>query len=279
MKFFSIYLLVFLACGPSERGDNKKQSPGSLITEHFVLTWNPEETSSEEIESASTFCEEIHAKLAEVIGLDRMPERKIIVSFNGEGMRANGRKIPPNVDASGRINLYRFRGDYLDPFAHELVHAIRINRIPYWERFFEEGLASAIADLVYPEATGFPLYGYERSKITSYLMQQDYFISLGEMRSRHRELNLKCQLQTYIPREDFFCYLRVKYGTEKLLEFANSGKTNQIELYKDVWGKSFAALGSEWKNFTLALHSEEEVKRAGEEYFEKTAAKYIPICR
>ncbi len=280
MKFFSIYLLMFLGCGSAVNDSNTNQSSGSLTTKHFAFTWNVDETSAEEIEYASGFCEKIYTEVANLIGEDRMPEGRIQVSFKGEGMQTNGRKIPPNVDSSGRINLYRFRqGGYLDAFAHELVHAIRINSIPNWERFFEEGFASAIADVVYPEKTGFPLFGYERSKITSYLMQQDYFISLSEMRLKHRELNLRCQLQTYIPREDFFCYLRETYGTEKLLEFSNSNRTNEIGLYEEIWKKSFDELETEWEKYTLELHSAEEVMRIGEEYFEKTSAKYIPICR
>ncbi len=280
MKFFSIYLLVFLACCSAENGSDKSKSSNSLTTEHFVMTWNAEETTSEEIEHASNFCEEIYAKTADVIGADRMPDGRINVLFRGEGMQPDGRKIPPNVDSSGQINLYRFRqGGYLDAFAHELVHAIRINRIPNWELFFEEGFASAIAAIVYPEMVGFPLFGYERSKITSYLMQQDYFISLSEMRSRHRELNPRCMLQTYIPREDFFCYLHATYGMEKLLKFSNSEKTSQIGLYDEIWGKSFSELEAEWKNYTLGLYSTKEVKKTGEEYFQKTSAKYMPICR
>ncbi len=280
MKFLTILLLLFFACNSSGEGSQNATSSKMLSTEHFTFSWEEPETTPDEIDAATVFCEDIYDRLAKVIGEEKMPTGKIEVRFRGEGLRPNGRKIAPNVDALGRVNLYRFRqGGYLDTFAHELVHAVRINRVPNWERFFEEGFASAIADLIFPEQVGFPLFGYERSKITSYLMQQDYFITLSEVKSRHSELNLRCQLQTYIPREDFFCYLRRKYGIDQLLEFSNSPKTNEIDLYEEVWGKSFAELEDDWMKHTLDLHSKNDVEQTGSEYFEKTSARYIPICR
>lgn len=279
MNHYLLCLLLFFSCSFSTKR-SQESTAQSLATTHFLLQWTAGETTREEIDEAVIFCEEIYSKMASVLGEERMPDHRINVIFGGEGLRPGQPKRTPNVDYRGQIRLYRFsQGGYLDPFPHELVHAIRANRVAQWERFFEEGFASAIAATIYPEKTGFPLFGYERSKIMAYLMSQDYFITLSEMKARHRELNLRCQLQTYIPREDFFYYLKETYGMDKLLAFAHSGRTSETVLYEEIWGKSFTDLEADWTAYVSNLHDPQEVKRTGEEYFEKTSARYIPVCK
>lgn len=277
MKTIFLTFMLSMACGLAPREQAGQDQ--TVSTDHFTFSWNPSQTTGAEVAKAQSFCEDIYDKLANVIGEERMPSYKMMVLLEGNGMKENGSKTPPYVDRQGRIHLFKFRNeDYFEAFAHELVHAVRINRIPNWEPFFEEGLASTLADLIYRSQSGFPLFGYERSKIMAYFMQEENYISLSTLRARHRELNLKCQLRSYIPREDFFCYLRDEYGISKLLKFAYASQVGSLDLYRDVWGNSFEELESAWTQYTLSLHSEEEVQNTGEEYFTESTAKYFPPC-
>ena len=250
-------------------------------TEHFVLVWNNEETKVDEITEAKKLAEETFRRLNDILGEENMPEDKLIVIFGGEGMDPKTRaKKTPHVDLQGRINLFRFDPEgYLGAFPHELVHAIRINEIPRWEPFFEEGLASSLAYFLNPKISKFPRFGYPLNLVAGYWLTSGSYIPLSTMRSKHRTLNLKCQIQTYILREDFFNYLNTKYGLKKLVSFAHSQKVGALEEYQKTWGKSFEELTKEWEvDLKQRFKSIEDSKEQIDSYFKNTSAQYFPVC-
>ncbi len=260
--------------GPQPLGFEK-----TAESQHFKYFWNPVHVNKEELDTAFHFCEQIYERMAKALGKDRMTAKKLIVTFNGEGLVPNRPKRAPNVDRYGRIHLYRFNdGGYFAAFAHELVHAIRVTEVANWERFFEEGVASAFSDLIYPEKMGFPLFGYPRAQIAAYLLQRPDNIPLQIMREKHLQLNMKCQLQSYILREDFFCYLIEKYGSDKLINFAYSNEVGQLNGYESTWGHSFDKLIQDWEQHLKTLYPFEQIETLGQEYLQNTPAKYIPIC-
>ncbi len=265
------------------------QTKGSVPTkynqradmEHFVLVWNENETKTEEIDEAKVYAEEVHGKLTQILGAANMPKDKLIVTFGGEGMdRARQKKRTPHVDFSGRIHLYRFdEGGYLSVLPHEMVHAIRMNNGRRWDGFFEEGFASAIAYHLYPGREGFPRFSYSLDLIAGYWLESGRGIPMETMRTQHNRLNLKCQLQTYVTREDFFNYLAVNYGMEKLVDFAYSNDVGTSGLYERIWGKSFKALASDWESDLRSRYQRlENTSALVDEYFKTTSAKYIPVC-
>lgn len=279
MKFVLSIFIVFIILKHSIAQDlnlNKEKE-----TQHFILKWNTQETSSDEIDEALHFIEKVYNQERALFGDENMPARKIEVRLNGEGLIDGGKKANiPRVDGSGIMYLYRFPGGgYLEPFPHELVHAIRINNIPSWEPFFEEGLASSISSYLYPKKEGFPFFGYEQIKIASYLAIRDDYMPLIYLRTHHRIVNFQCQLQSYILREDFFTYLIQQYGIKKLISFANSDEVGHLDTYKKIWNKSFSELANEWRKQLVEKYPKSEIMTYGEEFLTKTPAKYQRICK
>lgn len=267
------------------------QTKGSLPTnfnqnsesDHFVYFWNSGETDTQEIVEAGAFAEEVFMRLSKLLGESNMPENKLIITFRGEGVDLRRqKKKTPHVDFQGRIHLYRFEGEgYLGVLPHEMVHATRMGSERMWERFFEEGLASAISYYLYPERMGFPRFGYDLDLVAGHWLESENGnIPLIQMRREHNRLNLKCQLQTYVTREHFFTYLAETHGIEKLVEFGNRENAGELSLYKEIWGKSFEILASEWEGELRRRYANiPNAKNEMEEFFESTSAKYIPVCK
>ncbi len=281
----ALIICILLGLGSSVIGQTKGSIPSRFnekdFSEHFVYVWNYGETTSEEITEAKVFAEEVYMKLEKVVGEANMPQEQLIITFGGEGVdRTRGRKRTPHVDNSGRIHLYRFdQGGYLSVLPHEMVHAIRINEIPIWNGFFEEGFASAIAYQLYPQMGGFPRFSHSLALIAGYWLTSGRGIPLETIRKQHSRLNLKCQLQTYVTREDFFNYLAGQGGVTKLVDFAYSRDVGSLEGYKRVWNKPFSELASDWekdlkRRFEALSNTEVQI----ENYFETTSARYIPVC-
>lgn len=259
----------------SDRFDEKTES------EHFVLQWNRGESVEKEIEEAADFAEEVYSKLSSLVGKNNMPSVRLIITFRGEGVDPKTyKKSVPHVDRQGRIHLYRFEsGGYLGALAHEMVHAIRVNTLPYWEGFFEEGLASAIAHHLYPDTKAFARYGYPLDVVAGYWLVSGKGVPLETMRVQHGRLNLKCSFQTYVMREDFFTYLADTYGIDKLLAYAHSDKVGHIDAYPDYWGKNFAQLVEAWEiDLRSRYHAYEGAAELADEYFKNTPVQYSKAC-
>lgn len=279
--FILLFLFTTVTAWTQTKGVVPSDYDHTDYTDHFVLLWNDGETKATEIDEAKIFAEEAYAKIAKVFGVTNMPGEQLIITFRGEGVdKKTRRKRTPHVDYQGRIHLYRFdQGGYLSVLPHEMVHAIRINKVARWERFFEEGLASAIAYHLYPDKAGFPRFGYSLDLIAGYWLTSGKGIPLETMRSDHSRLNLKCQLQTYVAREDFFNYLNSKYGTDKLVEFAYTNQVGTLEQYKSTWGKTFNQLIVEWEADLRKRYGKIENPQGQiDEYFSTTSARYIPVC-
>lgn len=252
-------------------------------SKHFMLFWNEGETLDDEIDKAKQHAEEVFSKLSEILGPTRMPEDKLIITFEGEGVDPDTyKKSAPNVDNQGRMHLYRFdAGGYLGAMAHEMVHAIRFGTLSNWNRFLEEGLASALATYLYPEMNSFPRYGYSSDLVAGgWLTSSGYYIPLGTLFDQHNRLNLKCSFQSYVLREDFFGYLISKYGLKKLIGFAYTGEVGEKRYYEKIWGKSFYALTKAWEadlrgRFNSIPNSETLI----DDYLKKTPAQYMGACK
>lgn len=273
---FSSFLVFGQTKGElSDRFNQQRES------DHFVLQWNAGQSSSEEIAEASVFAEETFSKLTQLLGQQHMPTEKLIMTFRGEGVDPETyKKSVPHVDGQGRIHLYRFEsGGYLGALAHEIVHAIRVNALPRWERFFEEGLASAIAYHLYPDTKTFARYGYPLEVVAGYWLVSGKGIPMETMRVQHNRLNLKCSFQTYVMREDFFNYLVVNYKMEKLLAYAYSEDVGYIDAYQDHWAKTFAQLVSEWElDLRKRYNAYEGATELAGEYFKNTPVQYSKAC-
>lgn len=259
----------------SDRFNQQQQSS------HFLFQWNQSETSGEEVKEAVEFAEATFEKLGQLIGNERMPGGRLIITLRGEGVDPETyRKRIPHVDNQGRMHLYRFEsGGYLGAMAHEMVHAIRIHTLPRWERFFEEGLASALAYYLYPETIAFARYGYPLEVVAGHWLVSGKAIPMEMMRAQHNRLNLKCSFQTYVLREDFFNYLKDTYGIEMLLTYAYSDDVGLVEGYLNYWGKSFSQLVTEWEtDLQKRYEAYDGAAALAKEYLKETPARYSNVC-
>src|SRR5688500_4265436 len=175
--------LVVVACGHARGPDASPQaaarslpvtsaaaSPSddkSLNGAHFDVVWKSGAASLEDGQRVLDRGERARAKLVELLGEQRVGDRRIRIRLGGDG----GRDKIPYVDPDTRdIVLYRFPGEggaYEAPLAHELVHAIRFDIWTKPERqtdpalFWEEGFAELLAREAGFPSTGFPLFGVD----------------------------------------------------------------------------------------------------------------------
>lgn len=250
-------------------------------TKHFLLFWNEKETSENEISTARETLEVIHNKVKNILGNHEVLPNKFIVTFNGEGVKSNNIRKIPHVDQQGRIHLYRYkRVGYLQAFPHEFIHAIRINKNRNWDPFFEEGFASVISSYLRNSTSGFPLFGFNRTEVAAYFYhKKNLFIPIHTLQSKHYKINYKCQLQSYIIREDFFAYLLKTYGLEKLLTFSEHKQAGILSLYPKIWGYSFSKLVQEWETEINTKYAQKYLNQTGHEFITKSPAKFIPLCK
>jgi len=278
-----IYLVWFfsvLAMNAQTKGDLLGRFDSQRQGTHFVYQWNSGETTEAEIDEAAILAEDVYQKLTRVFGKQYMPSAKLIITFGGEGLnRKTGKKRTPNVDFQGRTHLYRFdMGGYLTPLPHELVHAVRVGRVN-WQGFFEEGIASGIAYHLYPERKGFPRFGFSLDLIAGYWLNSGKAIPMRTMLNQHRRLNLKCQLQTYVLREDFFNYLINQHGLNNLVNLAYSELLGSDEGYTKHFGKSLETLAEKWEaDLAKRFKKIDQADALVSDYFQNTSAKYIPVC-
>lgn len=284
MGKLTLVVLMFSSClvFGQTKGELSGRFNSKTESDHFVLQWNEGQSSEKEIQEAAIYAEEVYSRLSGLLGKTNMPTVRLIITFRGEGVDPKTyKKSVPHVDGQGRIHLYRFEaGGYLGAMAHEMVHAVRVNTLPRWERFFEEGLASAIAHYLYPDTNAFARYGYPLDVVAGYWLVSGKGIPLETMRQQHNRLNLKCSFQTYVMREDFFNYLTVHYGVDKLLAYAYSDKVGDVDAYPEYWGKRFTELVEEWElDLRKRYHAYDGAAAMAVEYFKNTPVQYSKACQ
>lgn len=281
-RYFILLFWLPMALTGQTKGELLNGFDSRYKSEHFVFQWNKDQTSQAEIDEAKTLAEDVYQQLTQLLGGENMPSQKLIITFRGEGLdRVSGKKRTPHVDFQGRTHLYRFAmGGYLSPLPHELVHAVRVGEIPDWRGFFEEGIASGIAYYLYPEKKGFPRFGYELDLVAGYWLTSGKGIPMSTMVDQHNRLNLKCQLQTYVTREDFFSFLIGQYGIKSLVDLSYSDKPGSHEGYLQHFGKPFEALVADWQaDLTKRYQAIDQPELLVSNYFKQTSARYIPVCK
>ena len=175
----------------------------SKTTEHFEIVWNDSTASEEDAKLAAKETESDYDAIAGYLGVDRLPDKRIVVILEGDMFPDGGRRIP-HVDGEGRVHLYRSpTGDYLSIFPHELVHALRMS-LPKRRAFYsvtgggflEKGFAEAVALIAEGSVDRYPYWGFEADVVAWHLVDSGQDVSLAALLSRHRELSLRCELQS-----------------------------------------------------------------------------------
>ena len=242
---------------------------GSLETERFAVFWYAEEASSEQVRELTGVLDGYYEGISALVGPERTPQRRIVVVLGGHGQASDGTWRFPHVDRAGRVFLYRYSAAfsaYAVEAAHELVHAFRRAAGMWHSGFWEEGFAEAIAMAADPGDVGFPRYGYPLTVAAGHLLAWDQYLPLAEVRTRHRELGRRCQLQAYLERAAFFDYLVKLKGVEALVELSFQQSSPGDNDYVRVYGKRFNELVPDWEAQLLSDYrampdADEEARR------------------
>jgi hypothetical protein len=272
-------LLLALACCLAG-GMAHAQPAGRAETEHLIVEW-VEGTRPELVDMAKHEGERFHAAIAAMLG--EVPERKLTVLLQGPSEQPNGERKAPRVDAFGRILLYSFDPSglsYFSALAHEMVHAMRIERRLGAEWFFEEGFAELVALRVDASLAGFPWFDYPVDLVAGQWIASGEDMPLAAMRDRHRELNMRCRAQTYSLRSSFFDYLGRTYGDSSLVAMAAQDRAGDLDDYPRFLGKDFDALAAEWREALMAAYGEiPDAAEQARRFRSESPIQYIPVCR
>lgn len=206
------------------------------------------------------------------------PDDKVKVVFRGRArVGPDQRSDYPLVDSEGVIHLFRFTDDfenYFHAFVHELVHALRIDRVESADWFFEEGFAEFVRLRVYEPMQGFPWHGFSPSVVAAGHIVEGSAIPLEALRERHEQLNRPCRAQAYALRAAFFEWLGDKFGDQKLLNMSQEPLAGQEEHYVEYFGLPFSTLAADWQEDMRTQHDAEKFS----EYQTSTPIVHIPLC-
>ena len=223
---------------------------GELETSRFTVFWSMDEASVDQVHDLVEVLDAYYAEISSIVGPERTPDRRIVVFLGGSGQAPDGTWRFPHVDRAGRVFLYRYSPGfdaYAVEAAHELVHAFRRASGLWLSGFWEEGFAEAIAMAADPNDVGFPRYGYPLTVTAGHLLAWDEYLPLEEIRTRHRELGSRCQLQSYLERASFFAYLVEQQGLAALVKLSDQRSNPGDDDYVRVYGRPFSELVADWE--------------------------------
>ncbi len=169
----------------------------------------------------------------------------------------------PYVDDEGTVHMWRFseaEGGYHALYAHELVHAIAYDDLvgPAADDiensgFYLEGWAEYVALQVDPGKTGFSLFGFDEDVVVGHWLLEGG-PTLADYRTRHEELSLRCQGQSYILRASWFRYVDEELGREVLLDLAAGREGWDREAVEAVLGASLEQVDADWEAWARARY-------------------------
>jgi hypothetical protein len=235
-------------------------SPLEFSSEHFRFVADTSTSSEEEIREGIRKGEALYDAMAAFIP-DSIPLNPVIeVRLNG-----NLRNQTPYMDEQGTLQLYRYsdeEGGYWALFAHELVHAIALDYQAglgtfEWESlwFYFEGWAEYLAQVVDPEKSGFPFYGFEETVVVGQFVSQ-YGLTLNRLRLNHEELNFGCQFQSYTMRASWFRFIEETFGREAAIDIAYSTQEMTPDYIQSVLGEPLSVVDANWRDWVLAGYAD-----------------------
>jgi hypothetical protein len=260
-------------------------------TSHFLIKKRSEIPLTEaDAKILLSTLESGYQKILLFLGDKADPQSKFTVLLEGEGLPNNKMPNYPSVDSKATIRLYSFPGPgaaFLQGLPHELVHAFRNDLRKYHESvddylkgygFIEEGFAEFVTTTVEPSNQSFPRYGFPLEIVVGYWFSNNTEIPLDVL-FNHHEMNPSCIAQAYPLRASFFEYLYHAYGREKVFSLAYYAKPYSINVFDEIFNKSFEVLNEEWKSWAqmkfVSFKNNDSVLKF---YAEKTYIKYFPVC-
>ncbi len=233
--------------------------PLELSSEHFLFTATTQTSSMEEMQEGIKRAEELYIALTKIFPTDFQLDSIIVVKLNG-----NYESQGPYVDGDGTIELWRYsaaEGGYWSLFTHELVHAIAFDTSAKlgaleWASlgFYNEAWAEYVAQLIDPEKTGFPFYGFNENVVAGHWVSQGG-PTLALLRTSHEELNLSCAHQSYTMRASWFRFVDETYGRHAALDIMYGGREMTSEVVEEILGDSLLIVDDAWQTWVLERYA------------------------
>lgn len=232
--------------------------PLERSSEHFRFVANTRTSTPAEMEVGIERAEAFYAASAAIIPPSISLTPVLEVRLNGDV-----RSQSPYIDADGTIQLYRYSAEeegYWALLAHEIVHAIAFDHAVEagaleWAAlgFYNEAWAEYVAQLVDPEKTGFPLYGFDDEVVVGHWVMHGG-LTLAMLRGSHWELNERCQHQAYPMRASWFRYVDETYGRQAALNVIYAGQEMTPPVVEAALGQSLAAVDEGWRAWVRARY-------------------------
>ncbi len=274
--------LVVAACGDSSAGPVERLE---LDGEHVRLVAPIGNATLEEMEQGLEEAEAHFASIANLVGAENTPSRRIIVVLEGPKQpNATG----GYADAAGTVHIYQYPewlGGYFSLLAHEMAHSFRDeynDSVSTWSwrtaGFIEEGFAEFVALTVDPAKIGFPFYGQPEKVITGYWVTSGQAIPLEVLRQNH-DLNQPCEYQAYVQRASWFRYIDETHGRQAVLDVAYSPVEVTSEVTRQLLGVSLAELDAGWEQWAAARYAAlPDQTEAIEAYFSRVPESGICVA-
>ena len=254
--------------------------PLELTSEHFLFTATTQTSSMEEMQEGIKRAEELYIALTKIIPTDFQLDSVIVVKLNG-----NYESQGPYVDGDGAIQLWRYsaaEGGYWSLFTHELVHAIAFDTSVKlgaleWESlgFYNEAWAEYVAQLIDPEKTGFPFYGFNENVVAGHWVSQGG-PTLALLRRSHEELNLSCAHQSYTMRASWFRFVDETYGRHATWDIMYGGQEMTLEVVEEILGDSLSVVDEAWRSWVLKRYAAIPDANAQASSYRASIAYYQP---
>lgn len=254
--------------------------PLELSSEHFLFVADTYTSSEEEMQAGIERGEALYAAIAAIIEPSVSLDSVIEVHLDG-----NAGSGYPYVDDNGAIHLYKFSDEedgYWALFAHELTHAIAIDyQLQFgtfeWESlwFYFEGWAEYMAQVVQPDKSGFPLYGFNEAVVLGHWLSVSD-LTLDSLRNNHEALNMKCQIQSYPMRASWFRYIVAAYGFQAAMNINYSKTEMTPEYIEALLGESLPVVDANWRDWVLARYADQQGADQEAEQYRNRVSWYEP---
>ena len=254
--------------------------PLERSSEHFQFVATSATSTEAEMQAGIERAEAVYAAVAAIIPPDFPLTPVLDVQLNGD-LRSQS----PYVDGDGTIQLYRYsaeEGGYWALLAHEIVHAITFDHgveigALDWAAlgFYNEAWAEHVAQIVDPEKSGFPLYGFDEEVVVGHWVSQGG-LSLAALRASHETLNARCEHQAYPMRASWFRYVDETYGRQAALDVFYGGREMTPAVVEEVLGQSLTAVDEAWRDWALARYAEHPAADAQARAYRARIANYEP---
>ena len=238
-----------------------KDEPGIDILEeskHFIIRSNSQHTSHDEVRLVKAQAEWLYDEIRKIFGEEWNLDKKIVILMEG-----SANEHGPFFDTAG-IHLFRYSPEengYLALLAHEMVHAFQepfyIEKKTWtWSTYgyYDEGFAEYVAQLVEPNKTGYPFYGFPEHVVVGDLVKKERMIPHHLLRTQHEKLNESCKLQAYPVRASWFRHLDEVFGRAKMLSFIHPEEEPSSALMQALTGFDLETIDQKWQNWVVAKY-------------------------